>query len=89
MHTDKQYANRLVRFVALVNYAADIARELVLKRAGKNMSEKKKRYRGSAPFIEVIRGETKSEAARKSMEEIIAKLENAKKQVKKRQELGF
>lgn len=48
-----------------------------------------KKKKDDEPFIQVIPGDTNSETAKKSMEEILAKLENAKKQVKKRQELGF
>ena len=50
-----------------------------------NESKKKK----DEPFIQVIQGDTKSEAAKKSMDDILAKLENAKKMVKKREEMGF
>lgn len=48
--------------------------------------EKKKK---DEPFIQVICGETKSDAAKKSMDEILARLENAKKKVKKAEELGI
>lgn len=41
------------------------------------------------PFIQVIQGETKSEAAKKSMDEILAKLESAKKRVRKVEEMGI
>ena len=53
------------------------------------MNNKKKDKKENEPFIQVIQGNTKSEAAKKSMAEILEKLESAKKKVKKRQELGF
>ncbi len=51
------------------------------------MHDKKKKE--NETFIEVIDGDTKSDAAKKSMNDILAKLENAKKKVKKVEELGL
>lgn len=51
------------------------------------MDEKKKKH--AEMFIEVIDGDTKSENAKKSMDDILLKLENAKKKVKKMEEFGL
>ncbi|MBS3067920.1 hypothetical protein J4450_04415 [Candidatus Micrarchaeota archaeon] len=53
------------------------------------MTEDKKKKKESEPFIQVIQGETKSEAAKKSMDDILAKLDSAKKKAKKFEELGL
>ena len=45
--------------------------------------KKYKKKKKIEPFIEVVGGDTKSEAAKKSMELIQKKLENAKKAKKK------
>jgi len=53
------------------------------------MTEDKKKKRESEPFIQVIQGENKSEAAKKSMNDILAKLESAKKKAKKFEDFGL
>jgi len=52
------------------------------------MDEKKKKKK-EEPFIQVVQGDTRSKAAKRSMDLILEKLEHAKKMAKKRQELGF
>lgn len=51
------------------------------------MEDKKKKH--AEMFIEVIEGDTNSENAKKSMEDILSKLESAKKKVKKMESFGF
>ena len=51
--------------------------------------ENKKKKKNDEPFIQVIHGETKSEAAKKSMEDILAKLDSAKKKAKKFEDFGL
>ena len=51
------------------------------------MTEDKKKKEEA--YIEVVKGDTKSEKAKRSMDLILEKLANAKKMVKKRSDLGF
>ena len=52
-------------------------------------NKKKKENDDNKPFIEFVGDYSKSKVAKQSMDMILAKLENAKKQAKKRQDLGF
>jgi hypothetical protein len=51
------------------------------------MAEKKKKKDQSETFIQVVRGDTKSEAAKRSMNEIMEKLKSMEKHMKKGKQL--